>query len=208
MEKEHKDSMIDHRQKFFDYHATNWHQNIQIEQKIRLRSIFEDLVPVLRAPFLDLGCGTGILLPFLNEFSTTSEGINEVDLSKQMLIRNKEEHNLKYPANYIQASAEDLPFKSGSFGSIVVFAAYAHFQHRQKTKMELFRTLQPKGILIILHLFGHKELNQIHHRAGKSVKRDRLDPVAVLADQLNQIGFEILKTEESVDLYLAVARKG
>ena len=103
-------SEISHGQ-FFDQQATTWHDNISCGDLERLYQIFLDKIPELKMPILDAGSGTGILLPILSKFSTGVFPVYEVDLSLNMLIKNREYHRYQLSVEYIQANVRDIPFK-------------------------------------------------------------------------------------------------
>lgn len=191
---------------FFDHHAEVWHDRIQQEDLIRLNSILRGLSEQIKSPVLDIGCGTGINLPFLAGDQGLDD-IVEVDLSHKMLKKNIEKHTNLHQAFYVQGNVQMLPFKPESFKSIISFASFAHFPQKEKVLIHFNDILRPFGTLAILHLFGHRELNKMHQRFGGAVKHDKLPPLRTLASLICSSGFTILRQEESQDLYLIVAKK-
>ncbi len=197
---------ISHGQ-FFDQHATTWHDNIRSGDLERLYQIFLDKIPELRKPILDAGSGTGILLPILSKFSTGLFPVYEVDLSLNMLIKNREYHRYHSAVDYIQADVRDIPFKSDYFHTIISFASFAHFHSKEQVIQEFWRILSPGGLLVILHLMGHDSLNSMHHRVGSAVKNDRLPSVNRLSAILEIKNFRILHKEDNDNIFLLVAKK-
>ena len=49
----------------------------------------------------------------------------------------------------IEAQAEELPFRRESFARIIMVDAYHHLADHRKTVAELWRVLQPQGIIVI-----------------------------------------------------------
>ena len=115
------------QKKFFDKQADTWHHRIDEDAKIRLNSIFENKIPSLQAPLLDIGSGTGILLPELYRNVSDTFPVVEADYSWKMLNENRNNNGCYHLINYIQTDSHELPFKNGQFRSIVCFAAFAHF---------------------------------------------------------------------------------
>jgi ubiquinone/menaquinone biosynthesis C-methylase UbiE len=178
-------SEISHGQ-FFDQQATTWHDDIRSGDLERLYQIFLDKIPELKMPILDAGSGTGILLPILSKFSTGVFPVYEVDLSLNMLIKNREYHRYQLSVEYIQANVRDIPFR---------------------VIQEFWRVLSPGGLLVILHLMGHDSLNSMHNRVGSAVKNDLLPSVNRLSAMLEFKNFSILHKEDNDDIFLLVARK-
>jgi SAM-dependent methyltransferase len=96
---------------------------------------------------LDLGCGTGRLLPVL---APVSEVI-ELDLSEEALALLRTRTDVPW-APAIRADARSLPFKSGSFGGVMFayngldFVVDPH--DRRQTLQDLERIIRPGGWLI------------------------------------------------------------
>jgi len=195
------------QKKFFDQIADTWHHNIDDKTKYRLNSIFEDKIPPLCAPLLDIGSGTGILLPELYKNISDSFAVYEADYSWSMLNKNRLNNEDYREIEYIQTDSHQLPFKDDYFGSIVCFAAFAHFIDKPRAIQEFHRVLKPGGKLIILHLMCHIKLNKMHSQVGGAVKNDNLPAVKDLSSQLANAKYSVLKYEEDKTLYLIIAQK-
>jgi demethylmenaquinone methyltransferase/2-methoxy-6-polyprenyl-1,4-benzoquinol methylase len=192
---------------FFDTQANTWHDHISNIDIERLYQIFLNKIPILKKPALDAGCGTGILLPILFKLNMKLFPVYELDLSLKMLIKNREYHKHQFEAEYTQADVKDLPFQPNYFNTILSFASFAHFQSKDRVIDEFWRVLNSDGILVILHLMGHDNLNQMHKRVGNEVMNDLLPPINKLASKLEQKKFRIIDTEDNEDIFLLIARK-
>lgn len=97
--------------------------------------------------FLELGCGTGILTRFM-KLTFPKAKITASDMSSSYL--KKAQHNLAdlQGVNFIQAHAEDLPFKNETFD--IVYSCYLFhelpLEVRKKTLTESQRVLKPSGL--------------------------------------------------------------
>jgi ubiquinone/menaquinone biosynthesis C-methylase UbiE len=195
------------QKKFFDKQARTWHHNIDEKTKYRLNSIFKNKIPPLRAPLLDIGSGTGILLPELHKNYSDTYPVYEADYSWNMLNQNRSTNENYHTIKYIQTDSHELPFKGNQFGGIVCFAAFAHFMDKPRAVQEFHRVLKPNGKLIILHLMCHIKLNEMHSQVGGAVKNDYLPAVGDLSLQLAKAKFSVLNYEEDKTLYLIIAQK-
>lgn len=95
---------------------------------------------------LDVGCGTGLLVKFLNENGFEALGC---DIAEEGLkigrTRNKE-------GSLIKASAQKLPFKNQSFDLITAISLIEHLTPKETTKFlaETRRVLKPQGYFFIV----------------------------------------------------------
>ena len=194
-------------QNFFDKHAEAWHESIDQTVRDRLSEIFENKIPPLFTPVLDVGSGTGILLPLLAKNVGNHALLIEVDLSRQMLKQNRDHNGKDLPASHIQADSHCLPFKSNQFKTIVSFAAFAHFEDKASVINDFYRILQPGGIIIILHLMDHSRLNHMHRCVGGAVENDTLPGMAELCAMMRSQGLKILNCEETENIYLICSQK-
>lgn len=181
---------------FFDALAPVWDKKVKPEQVSYLREIFRSRIPALQSPVLDLGSGTGILLSIL-DFNTD---IIECDISAEMLKQAKRKTHRS--AGFVQSDGHQLPFANESFLSVICFAVFPHFYDWRQAAREIRRILKPGGFMVVLHLMGHEQLNQMHGEAGEEVEEDVLLPADRMASELARLDFEIEHVEEKPDLYL------
>ena len=193
--------------KYFDKQSATWQSNIQPGDSKRLYEILSEKVEGIKRPVLDVGCGTGILLPVLSKLKINVSPVYEVDLSFLMLMNNRESHRKAIAADHIQADVAYLPFTSDYFRTILSFAAFAHFALKNQVLEEFWRVLSPGGIFVILHLMGCDNLNMMHARVGGAVKNDHLPPIDILSSELENKNFRILHQEDLDNIYLLIARK-
>jgi ubiquinone/menaquinone biosynthesis C-methylase UbiE len=197
----------DQRRYFFDYHAPGWDNGDSIIKQKRVRQVFDKFIPVIRTPVLDLGSGTGIMVPVLSERIAPDGTIIEFDLSLSML--NQASSKIKNNGNIacIHGDAHYLPFIDCQIATVICFEAFPHFDNQTSVLQELQRVLVAGGNLIILHLMGHQRLNAYHGQVGGVVVHDHLSPLAEMKKFLQYHGFHIKQAREDDDLYLIEACK-
>ena len=183
---------LESTKQFFDEKAEIWDSHDRMQKELRLQRILSKVIPELNSPILDLGSGTGILIPILENILISSDQIVEFDISRSMLNKARKKYQNKDNINFVQSDAHMLPFTQKSFASVVCFAVYPHFHSPMKAVQEFHRVLYNRGILIILHLMGHRELNAMHEEAGSAVCRHDLQPVSVVSKQIAEQLFNII----------------
>lgn len=192
---------------YFDEKAEIWDSHDRMLKEDRLHRILSKIIPELNSPVLDMGSGTGILVPVLESILQKSDQIVEFDISRSMLKKGWVKYHHKKNINFMQSDGHLLPFKNASFASIVCFAVYPHFHDPIKVVKEFYRILIDRGMLIIIHLMGHRELNAMHQEAGLAVCRHALKSVNTVSKEIAEQSFNILDFREKEDLYLIVAQK-
>ncbi|MFC2088674.1 class I SAM-dependent methyltransferase [Calditrichota bacterium] len=192
---------------FFDQQSCSWDENIGEDKVNRIENIFNNKILTLKAPVLDLGSGTGILLPVFKKYGISNNSVFEMDISLKMLLCARAKYENQYDTHYIQADGHLLPLAPDCFGSAICFQVFPHFLDKYKAANEIFSTLNKNGVLVILHLMGHYELNELHRQTGHAVEKDRILPAEKLAQLLVSAGFNIKHVEESTNLYLIIGQK-
>jgi len=192
--------------KFFNEHSQIWDDEINMGQIKRLKEIFSEKLSFVKPPFLDLGSGTGVLVPILKKYGNYSRDIFELDIAYKMLHKAREKYKSEH-LHYLLADAHKLPLCKNYFNTVLCFQVYPHFNNKYEVTREIYRTLKNGGRLIVLHLMGHRELNELHRRAGREVAEDRILAAQKLAEMIASAGFNIQHTEEKEDIYLIIAQK-
>jgi ubiquinone/menaquinone biosynthesis C-methylase UbiE len=201
-------SLDKNHQHFFNHHANSWNSTDTRQKMESLEKIFQQIDPGVQEVVLDLGCGTGILVPILLNHTSESGKVIEFDFSLEMLKQNKYQCHLEDQRLVrLNGDAHYLPFVSERFTFLACFAVLPHLYRPVEVYRELFRVLRREGKLLILHLMGSEQLNHFHSQAGEEIKHDYLPPAKIVAGQIEAEGFDILQVQEREDLYLILARK-
>jgi demethylmenaquinone methyltransferase/2-methoxy-6-polyprenyl-1,4-benzoquinol methylase len=194
-------------QTFFNKYSSSWDDDVEARQPARIETIFKEKLSFIRPPFLDLGSGTGVLLPILKKYNKQNREIFELDIATKMLQKARQKASDLSNTHFIMADAHHLPLSTNYFNTVLCFQVYPHFHDKKKATSEIYNSLKINGYLIILHLMGHKELNKLHRKAGREVADDRILPVDKLAQLIKNEKFNIIHTEEKSDIYLIIAQK-
>jgi len=155
---------------------------------------------------LDVGCGTGILLPHLLEFCSPGTRILELDYSEAMLRENARK-STEPRVSRLCADARHLPFRAEAFDLALCFGVLPHFEDLPATLAELLRVLRPSGTLAVGHAMGSRELNTLHGSLGGPTAGDTLPTAVSLAEALRALNAKIVTAEEQPDWYLVQATK-
>lgn len=97
---------------------------------------------------LDLACGTADVSIGLHKKGMSPIGM---DFSEKMLeIAKKKAARKRCDIQFINASADDIPFPDNTFDAVTIAFGIRNFDNREKCIQEIFRVMRPKGMLAIL----------------------------------------------------------
>jgi ubiquinone/menaquinone biosynthesis C-methylase UbiE len=165
---------MEKRKEFFNRHASSWDQDLGYEERAaQLQEVVKWFGLAKDDSVLDVGTGTGILLPFLREAIGPHGRLLAIDFSFKML---EEAKSRRFPGekNITNASVEAIPFRSDQFDRVTCFSAFPHFPNKAKALLEMVRVLRTGGMLSIAHLHSIEEINQFHQAVGGPVAHDFL----------------------------------
>ena len=179
---------------FFDNLAPTWDDNEILSTPDRVNFIldFFDLKKGQRV--LDLGTGTGVLLPYIAERIGKEGAIVAVDYSSGMLDRARHKFSaLKPKPEFLNIDFETENLE-GEYDRIILYCVYPHLHTPVDTLKWLINVnLKEGGIISVAFPCSEEFINNIHRE--KHSESDRLLPAAVLAAYLRDNG---LKAEVAV----------
>jgi len=152
------------------------------------------------ATVLDVGSGTGILVPLIREYEPAR--IYACDLSEAMLGRLGE--NYAY-AETILADVRDLRLPDGSLDVVFVNACYPNIVDKSTGFSNMGRMLRPGGHLVISHPLGKSFIEVI--KKGTPFPLDDFPERAEAKTLLRAFGFSIKSFIDEPELYILVAKK-
>jgi ubiquinone/menaquinone biosynthesis C-methylase UbiE len=204
---------MNHRE-FFDLQARDWDVSLDERKTEGLNRIVAMARVFPGARVLDVGTGTGIMIPLLQERLEQHGSIVAIDLSYEMLARARENitrdtsadgrnmHALgSASVDFIQADVMHLPLVPKEFDSVICFACYPHFPDKQRAIGEMATCLKPAGRIVIAHTMGREALNAMHRGIGCVVANDQLPPTECTLSMMKRTGFGELQAIEEEKFY-------
>lgn len=170
---------------FFDQHASDWEDHFRKEDFETIDRVFKKIGIGPADKVLDVGAGTGILVPFLIKFGCTD--FVAVDQSPKMV----EHYRAKHPGRIITQGnyEEDDICESGQFTKVILFNAFPHFRRPDRLAHQVFNDLRPGGSLILFHSMTREQLNQHHSEKPGVISTHTLLPSDELRSILVKAGF-------------------
>lgn len=203
--------IVDVKNKFFNDHAEKWYDMCYKDLKTGLnkhQNKFERLFSLLQlkpgSKVLDVGCGSGILVPFI--FKDIKNGIlHELDSSEKMIEVNKKQ-NTQNNIKFIIADIEAASLENEYYDVIICFSCFPHFHNKQKTLNKIYNLLKENGIVVICNFKSTKELNKLH-ASHLAVKHDIMPNKKTMEKLLLNSNLNIKYFIEEDEFYYIMSKK-
>lgn len=208
-----KDDVYTQRKDFFNEHAEKWQDMFYKDKSTgrydKYKRDFDrlfSLIPIKEGDtVLDVGCGTGILVPFILNYIKEKGILYELDYAERMLQTNKKMHK-DDNIIFILADAEDAPLADGSCDLIICFSCFPHFHDKIKAMKKLANILKYNGFFIISHFDSSDGINR-HHSTCKAVMHDHLPDKEEMFNLFDESGIEILNFIDEPGFYFIMGKK-
>ena len=191
---------------YFNQMAVQWDSICTREGFIRLTHIIAQLDIKPGATVLDVGSGTGILLPLLTQAVGVKGRIVALDFAEEMLTSAKAK-GFADNIEYIVADASDMPLPNGSFDWVICNAVFPHFTDKSKALTEIARVLKRGGKLVICHVRSRQAVNEMHRTIGGAIADDLIPDDGEVRQLLADSGFAEIEIEDGADRYIATAMR-
>lgn len=190
---------------FFNKLAYKWdkltkHNKAKLKKIIKLMELKEGQI------VMDVGCGTGIMIPALKEALGKKGVIYAVDISEKMLKKAKARHKGRN-VYFVNSDIYDLPFTPGGFDVVLCYSSFPHFKDKAKVLKVFAKNLKSKGQLVIAHSDSKEKINRIHKHGGDVIKEDLIPSKNKMKEILGAAGLKIKEFIDDDKMYMIKAVK-
>lgn len=185
---------------FFDALAPQWDANEVRSTPERIRSILSklDIQPGMR--ILDLGTGTGVLVPYLSESVGPDGHITAIDLSEGMLTLARKKYGHLGNVEFLKLDFEEEVIP-GVYDLVMMYCVYPHLHAPADTFEWLFKmNIRSGGRIVVAFPSDEKFINDIHHE--RKSESDHLPTADRLADMIRLRGYDAKVLAYSTDEYI------
>lgn len=194
------------QKEFFNNLASTWDE-ICKHDMVKVESIL-DLVEIKEGSnVLDVGTGTGVLIPSLCERVVKSGFIKAIDVAEKMIEvarqKNKYENVVFECYDVLDANGDDT-----RYDYVICYSMFPHFKSRKaEAVVKLAQKLKAGGKLTICHSQSRETINNLHKQVDEVVKEDNLPPMSILKEYFLDAGLKVLKEVDNEDMFVIIGCK-
>ncbi len=190
---------------FFDRLAPVWDQSEVRSTPQRIRSILSKLPIREGMKVLDLGTGTGVLVPYLSEMLGSNGKVTAIDLSEGMLSIARKKYGDLENVEFLKIDFEEEQIP-GVHDLALMYCVYPHLHSPAATFEWLFKMNLVEGGKIAVAFPSDEEfINNIHHE--RKSESDHLPPAEKLAAMIGEWGFKAEVLAATADEYLVLVSR-
>ncbi|MBD3373261.1 MAG: methyltransferase domain-containing protein [Candidatus Coatesbacteria bacterium] len=182
---------------FFDNLAEEWDKIVAHRpDKLEFIAGVLELAPGQRV--LDIGCGTGVMIPYLLRAVTPGGGVDALDLSPRMVeVARRKFPETEHPG--LRYFVSDIGgFNLGAdYDVILCYSSFPHFSEDPGIIAHLARGLRFGGRLVVAHSEARTKINREHEE-----REGYLPPLEELARAMREAGLHLGMTLDTDEMFL------
>ena len=189
-------------QRHFDQLAERWDE-VRATDSDKLRLLVEMTGLTAGDSVLDVGCGTGVLAPYLRQAVGEQGRITAIDFSANMISRGAGKHAVSAGIRFV--AGDIMEFQSAEkFDKIICLNFFPHMADKPAFIRKMAQLLQMEGCLVIMHDISRETVNGIHKESAV-VTNDRLPKGEKTAEMLTAAGYHVTDVIDNQQLYFVRA---
>ena len=185
---------------FFNSCADNWDNIRQTNPAILEKLINLANIPA-EAAVLDVGSGTGVLLPYLHAQVGACGKITAIDFSENMLAKAQEKFYNLNNLNFLVGDILEMDLPQNFYDVVICLNFFPHLHTRKEEFLRKMNcALKNDGSLIVMHDISRETVNNIH-RESEVVAEHRLPEAKVVGEMFQACGYQNIHAYEDDTMY-------
>lgn len=190
---------------YFNSMAEKWDYTVKHDEG-KIKNIM-DIVQIKRGSrVLDVGTGTGVMIPILNSYVSNTGKIIAVDEAEKMIEIAKKKYNYKN-VNFITGDVLKIKLPENYFDLINCYSMFPHFHDQKVAVKKLARYLKKDGKFVISHSQSREAINNLHKQVSDVIKNDSLPSMDKIKEYYNNAAIEMISKVDNEDMFVAVGVK-
>lgn len=193
------------QKEFFNSMAERWdtichHDSNKISYVLDLLDINKE------SKILDVGTGTGIMIPFLIRLVGDQGEITAIDFSEKMI----EMAQSKYKYDNVHFVCDDVfeaVLPNEYFDYAICYSVFPHFSDKKLAIKVISDYIKDSGKLVIFHSQSREDINNHHKDTSEIVAEDNLPPIDVIKGYLDSNNMKTIVEIDTDDMFAIVATK-
>ncbi len=145
----------------YNHSASVYNRQYAVEQEAKIKAALNELKLKKGSHFLDAGCGTGLLFPYIAEDAALLVGL---DFSSKILGQAKQRAKRHLSVALLRADADFLPFPDQTFNVVFAITLLQNMPNPLRSLSEIKRVARNRATLIVTGLkkqFSRREFSQL-----------------------------------------------
>ncbi|MBX7375534.1 class I SAM-dependent methyltransferase [Clostridium chauvoei] len=189
----------------FNNVAKDWDKKNAVNEK-KINDFLEKINIRNEDKVLDVGTGTGVLIPFILEKCPKCK-IDAIDISKEMIKVAKSKYGYLENVNFINMNIEEDEFEE-KYDKVILYSVFPYIQKKIETIYNLVnRNLNNGGKLIIAHSNAREYLNNLHKSKIKELSEARLIDIELQSNLFKLAGLDVIEAFENEEIYYLIIQK-
>ncbi|NLE03212.1 MAG: class I SAM-dependent methyltransferase [Crenarchaeota archaeon] len=191
---------------FFNQKASKWDQ-ITIHNLEKVQYITELLKIKSNYKILDVGTGTGVMIPFYKKYLIDGSVIG-VDFSEKMIAiaRSKYPEQDHPQISYLVSDVYELNYEE-FFDLVVCYSCFPHFIDQPLAVKILSKAIKKGGYFAIAHSDSAKKINGVHMDGGVEIENDFLPTMEKLKQMIKDNGLKVVFERDDENYFICIAQK-
>jgi demethylmenaquinone methyltransferase/2-methoxy-6-polyprenyl-1,4-benzoquinol methylase len=156
---------------------------------------------------LDVGTGTGIMIPILAKAVGPLGSVTAIDFSEKMVKKCSEKYSHLKNVEIKVGNIENEYFTSNRFDAVICFGVFPHIENKKEALKNIIRILKSNGKLVIAHAMSSEELKTHHKKVLKNVVHSILPKRDEMKKLLEKVGFKQISIKDEPRSYCCIANK-
>ena len=191
---------------FFNTCAKNW-DSIRNTNPQTLEKLMELADIPAGANVLDVGSGTGVLIPYLHAKVGAQGKITAVDFSEKMLAKAQEKFANLNNIEFCVGDILEMELPAENYDVVICLNFFPHLHTRKEEFLRKMKSsLKIGGSLIIMHDISRATVNNIH-RESEVVTEHRLPEAKVVGEMFQAYGYQNIHAYEDDTMYFVKGYK-
>jgi demethylmenaquinone methyltransferase/2-methoxy-6-polyprenyl-1,4-benzoquinol methylase len=192
---------------FFDERAETWDEGTyhDPEKLVRILGLL-DLRP--GDSVLDVGTGTGVMIPSLLRYIRDGGRIVAVDFSKNMIaVARRKFPKDRYPnVSFVVQDVNDMPMKA-EFDAILLYSCFPHLLDQPASIRHMAKGLKSGGRLMVAHSESRDAINELHKDEEGGVQEEYLPPLREIEGMMRSAGLKVVVRVDTDEMFVVAGDK-
>ena len=179
------------KREYFSEMGPDWDNIVgNDDERIRtLAGLLEMIKPNSGGVVVDVGCGSGVLIPLIEKYIGARGRIIAVDPAEGMIEAARKKHGHFGNVEFRVGLIEELDIPENHADLILCFAVFPHIDDKQAALRRFREILKPDGKLYIFHVSDTRTLNEFHSGLDAPVRDDLMPGRESLDRMLKEASF-------------------